>query len=133
MKRLATTTKCCRLSLACPRAMAERPSSPRPSRAQENILERAVQDQLVRNGAGSRHPGKYEPLISTLGLERWRWVGVGLEKRLDSSQARVRPCLNSERELYIHSNSQRCRLLPCLAALRRRRRRQVPHPHRYPK
>jgi hypothetical protein len=33
-----------------------------------------VQDQLVRNGAGSRHPGKYEPSISTLGLSG----GVGL-------------------------------------------------------
>ena len=73
-------------------------------------MERAVQDQLIRNGAGSRHPGKYEPSILTLGLEQWRWIGVGLEKR-------------PERELHIHPNSQRCRLLPSLAALQRRRRR----------
>ena len=89
-------------------------------------MERAVQDQLIRNGAGSRHPGKYEPSILTLGLEQWRWVGVGLEKRLDSGQVRAHPCLSSERELHIHPNSQRCRLLPSLAALRRRRR---CHPH----
>jgi hypothetical protein len=70
-------------------------------------MEGAAQGQLVRNGDGSRHPGKYEPSISriwTLGLERWHWVGVELEKCLDS-------------------NSQRCRILPSLAALRRRRRR----------
>ena len=73
-------------------------------------MERAVQDQLIRNCAGSRHPGKYEPSILTLGLEQWRWVGVGLEKR-------------PEREFHIHPNSQRCRLLPSLAALQRRRRR----------
>ena len=103
-------------------------------------MERAVQDQLIRNGAGSRHPGKYKPSISTLGLEQWRWVGVGLEKRLDSGQVRAYPCLSSERELHIHPNSQRCRLLPPLAALRRRRRRH-PRPrtefhirtHRCPK
>jgi len=76
-------------------------------------MERAAQGQFVRNGAGSRHPGKYEPSMSriwTLGLERWRWVGVGLEKCVGSSHARAHPRLGSERELRIHSNSQRCRL-----------------------
>jgi hypothetical protein len=41
-------------------------------------MERAAQGQLVRNGAESRHPGKYEPSISriwTLNLKRWLWVG----------------------------------------------------------
>ena len=58
---------------------------------------------------------------STNLLEQWYCIGVGLKKCLDSSQARAYPCLSSEQELHIHSNSQMCRPLPSLAALQRRR------------
>ena len=52
-------------------------------------MERAVQNQLVRNGAGSQHPGKYEPSISTLGLELRRWVGIGLDASTPAKQGRT--------------------------------------------
>ena len=82
-----------------------------------------MQGQWVRDGAGSRHPGKYEPSTSTLGLERWRWVGE--TPRLQPSKGV--PLLELRATFAIPSGPSKKTKTPSSPSHR------VPHPHRCPK